>query len=110
VAQRFALDIGHDVEEETVGGARVVDRHDVGVGEGGRDLDLPQEPLRSQAETRVQDLDRDPAAVSQVPRENHRAHAATADQSLDAIALGEGGTNSLHAIGQWAEPVRDFTS
>ena len=45
VPQRLALDVGHDVVEEAVGLARVVQRQDVGMAQVGRDLDLAQEPL-----------------------------------------------------------------
>ena len=45
VAERLALDIGHNVIEESLRLARVVQRQDVRMGESRRGLDLPQEPL-----------------------------------------------------------------
>ena len=40
LAQRFALDVGHDVVEQIPGLAGIVERHDVGMIEPGGDLDL----------------------------------------------------------------------
>ncbi len=48
VPQRLAVDERHHVVELPVGGAGVVHRHDVGMGEAGRDLDLAQKALRPQ--------------------------------------------------------------
>ena len=45
VAQRLALDERHDVVEQAVGLARVVEAEDVGVLEVGGDPDLAQEPV-----------------------------------------------------------------
>ena len=44
LAQRLALDVGHDVVHQAVGLVRVVERKDVGMVEPGRDLNLAQEP------------------------------------------------------------------
>jgi hypothetical protein len=44
-AQRLAFDVRHHVIEESVGGARVEQREDVRVLEGGRGGDLLHEPL-----------------------------------------------------------------
>ena len=68
VAQRFALDVRHDVVEQppaTVGGgldhAAVEEGQDVRMVELGGDGDLAQEPLGAErvGEFRVEDLDRD---------------------------------------------------
>ena len=42
----------------------------------------------------TQHLDRDPAPMTQVPREVHRRHAAAADLALDLIAPRERGRES----------------
>ena len=45
-AQRRTFNIGHDVVEEAIRLARVVEREDVWVGEPRRDLDFPEKPFR----------------------------------------------------------------
>jgi hypothetical protein len=67
-AQRLALDVGHDVEQEPVRLARVVERQDVGMIEMGRELDLTEKALGPQrsGDLGIEDLDRDRAAVAQV--------------------------------------------
>jgi hypothetical protein len=45
VAEGFAFDIGHDVEEEAASLPRVEQRQDVGMIEPAGELDLPQESL-----------------------------------------------------------------
>ena len=45
VAKRLALDVRHDVEQESVGGSRVEQRQDVRMLQRRRRLDLHHEPL-----------------------------------------------------------------
>ena len=97
VAERFAVDEGHDVVQEAVRVARVVERQDVWMVEARRDLDLAQEPLGPQRlrQLGAQHLERDLALVLHVGREVHRRHAAGADLSLEAIAAGECGVQPI---------------
>ena len=90
--QRLPLDERHDVVQQPAGVARVVERQDIGVLEVGGDLDLAQEPVgpdRS-GQLRPEDLDGDLAAVPEVLGEEHRGHAAFAEQPLDVVAVAEG--------------------
>ena len=105
VAQRLALDVGHDVEDQPVGLARVEQREDVRVLEVGGGLDLGQEPLGAEdgGQLGAQDLERDLAVVPHVVRQVHRGHAAGAQLALDDVAVGEGG-------GEAAEGVRHESS
>src|SRR5438034_571690 len=68
LAQGFARDVGHHVEEEPVRFARVVQRQDVGVIQLGGDLDLAEKPFGPDGGRQLgpEDLDRDLAAVLQV--------------------------------------------
>src|SRR5687768_8562214 len=55
------------------------------------ELDLVEKPLGTEhrGELRVQDLDRDFAAVADVLREVHRRHSSGADLALDRVPLRE---------------------
>ena len=73
-AQGFALDEGHDevgrlAARAVVHHAGVEDREDVGMLQPGGELDLAEEPLEpaGPAQIRPDDLDRDVAAVAEVP-------------------------------------------
>ena len=93
VPERLALDERHDVVEQTVGLARVVEAQDVGVLEVGGDSDLAQEAVGAErgGELRPEHLDRDLPVVLEVPGEKHRRHAALADLSLDLVPVPQGG-------------------
>jgi len=92
VAKGEAVDVGHDVEEQPIGGARVVQRQDVGVLQRGRHLDLAEEALFAErgGELLAQDLHGDLAVVLEVVREIDRGHAPRAELALDAVAVGQG--------------------
>ena len=91
VAQRLALEEGHDVEQLAVGVARVEQRDDVRMAEPRGDLDLAQEAIGPDGvgELRLEQLDGDLAAVPQVVGEIDGGHPAAADHALDAVAAGE---------------------
>jgi len=93
VADRFAFDIGHDVVEESVRLAGVEQRQDVWVAQRRRGLDLLHEPLGAEhgGELRAQHLDGDLAVVFEVLGQIDGSHAALAELTLDAVAIGEGG-------------------
>ncbi len=92
VAQGLSPHVRHDVEQQAVRAARVVQREDVRVLEVGGDADLVEEPLRADdgREVGPQDLHGDVALVAQVLAEIDRGHAALAQLPLDAVVLGEG--------------------
>ena len=86
----FPFDVRHDVIEETVGFAGVVQREDVRVLELGSDLDLAEEPFRAKGGGQLgpQYLDRHLAMVFQILGEVHRRHAAGTHLFLDGVAVG----------------------
>ena len=65
VAEGLPFEVGHDVEEEAVHLAGIVERQDVWVSEVGRGFDLGQETLRTDhsSEFRLQDFERHLAVV-----------------------------------------------
>ena len=89
--ERAALHVRHHVEEEPAGLSRVIDREDMRVGEPGRHLDLPEEPLGADldGDLRAKDLESDSTVVAEVPGEEDDRHAALAQLALDAVAIGE---------------------
>ena len=91
VAERLALEEGHDVEQLAVGVARVEQRDDVRMAEPRGDLDLAQEALGPDGvgELGLEELDGDLATVAQVVGEIDGRHPAAADHALDAVAAGE---------------------
>ena len=97
VAQRLPFHVRHDVEEEVVGLARIVQREDVRVLEVGGDADLVEEPLGADdgREVGPQDLHGDAALVAQVLAQVDRGHPARAHFALDAVAVGEGRAEAL---------------
>jgi hypothetical protein len=88
--ERLALDVGHDVEQQPVGLARVVQRQDVGVGELGRDADLTQEPLGAERgrELGAQHFECHQAIMSEIAREIDHRHPATTQLTLDRVTVG----------------------
>jgi len=94
----------HDVVEESLGLARVVQREDVGVLQPGGDLDLAEEAVRTQrgGQLGAQDLERHFAAVLEILREIHRRHPALSQLALQAIAVGQGVGQSGRNVGHRA--------
>ena len=92
LADGLALDEGHDVVQEPVSLARVEEREDVRVAQGGGGLDLDDEAFGAEdgGEFGFEDLDRDLAIVLQVLGEIDGRHAALAELAEDAVAVGEG--------------------
>ncbi len=97
LSQRVALDVGHDVVEEAVGLARVVQREDMGVGQVGGDFDFTEEPFWTERGSEVgpENLDRDLPVVAQVVGQVHRGHAAMAEFALDLVAACQRGSQVL---------------
>jgi hypothetical protein len=88
-SQVGAVDVAHREEEHALGFARRVDRDDVRVLQA---RGQPRFPLQARAKVRVvhetgrQHLERHVAAEAIIVGAVHLAHAAAADQRLDAIA------------------------
>ena len=87
--ERLALDVGHGVVGQPVGGARVEQRQDVGVLEPGGDLDFAEEALRPQrlGQGGMQHLERDRARVPKILGQVHRGHAPAAQLALQHVAV-----------------------
>ena len=101
VPQGLALDERHDVVEDAVRLARVVQAEDVGVLQVGGDPDLAEEAVGADGggELGPQDLDRDLAAVRADPVARiDRGHAAFADQSLDLVSVAERGAKLFQDV------------
>ena len=99
-AERLALDVGHDVVEEAVGGAGVEEGQDVGMLQcrGGRDF--LNEPLGAEhgGELRLQHLERDLALVPEVLGQVDRGHSPLTQLALDSVAVGEGAGEALELL------------
>ncbi len=97
VAERLALDVGHDVVEKAVGGAGVEQRQDVRVLEVGGGLDLDHEPLGPEhgGQLGLQDLEGHLAIVLQVLGQVDGGHAALPQLPLDPVAVGQGGLQAV---------------
>ena len=90
--QRAAVDVLHDDEVGAGVLAPVEDRDDVRVGEVGRRLGLPAEPLDERAVHRQlgkEDLERHRSVEQPVVGAVHLGHAAAGDQVVQFVALGE---------------------
>ena len=99
--QRLTLGVGHDVEEQPVGLARIVERQDVRVTEIGARCDLAEEPLRTErgGQLRAEHLDGHAPPVLQVLGEPHDGHAAMAQLASDAITIGKGSGQAVDDVG-----------
>ena len=94
LAERLALHVAHDEEDEAARLADAMDRDDVRVREAGRRARLAQESLArlgGAREVRRQDLDGDVAIELHVAREVDDAHAAAAELALERVLAGQGG-------------------
>ena len=89
VAQRFALDVGHDVVGGAAHLAGVVQREDVGMLQVGGGLDLLQEPLGAdhRGQLGAQHLEGHRSVVLQVAGEEDGRHPARAQFALQRIAV-----------------------
>ncbi len=101
IAQRLALDVGHDVIEEAFGLPGVVERQNVGVTELRGDPDLAQEPLGPEYRRQLgaQNLHGDRTLVLEVPSEINGGHPAATELALDRVPIGEGGTRAIGLVG-----------
>ena len=113
--ERLALDVRHDVVEESVGIARVEQAEDVGVLEIGAVTSISRGTARphDRGQLGAQHLDRDLAMMLQVLGEIDRGHAALAQLPLDAVAVGQSGRESRvdgHCLSPVSFTIRSFTS
>jgi hypothetical protein len=100
-AQRFALDVWHDVVEETGGVAGVEHGEDVGMLQPGRDLDLAGEPLGTEGrrELGAEHLDRHLAAVADIFGEIDGGHPSRSDLAGQNVSAREGGLQAVERVG-----------
>jgi hypothetical protein len=98
--ERWPIDERHDVIQQPADVARVIQRDDVRMAEASRDLDLTEEPLRTQAhrQFRAQHLERDRPIVFDVTSLQHDRHPAAAKLALDLVPIGEGGAQTLEQL------------
>jgi hypothetical protein len=87
VAQRLAFHVRHDVVNEAIDLARVVQRKNVRMLQVRRRADLCEEPFAAEyrGEFRAEQFQRDQPVVSDVAREEDQGHAAGAELALDAV-------------------------
>src|SRR6185437_15864073 len=93
-AERLALDIAHDEEDEAADLADAVNRHDVRMRQPGGRARFAEESLArlgADGEMRREDFDGDVAVELYVAREIDDSHAAAAELSFERILAGEGG-------------------
>ena len=94
VGDRVTVDELHDDEVGARLGAPVVHAGDVGMGQVGRGLGLPTEPLdegRVGGELREEHLDRDHAVQREVAGQVDLGHSAAGDLALDLVAAAQQG-------------------
>ena len=91
LAQRAALDVGHNIVKEPARLAGIVHGEDVRVGESRHDLDFVEEPLDSddRGEAGEQHLERDLALMPGVVGQIHAGHAAAAEQAAELEPPGQ---------------------
>ena len=101
VPQRLPVHVRHDVVDQSVDLAAVVQRENVGMLEVGRDVDFGEESPRGARghQYGTQDLDRHRPVVPEVAREVDRGHAAGAELALDVITASQSGPDPREHIG-----------
>ena len=89
VAQRGPRHVGHDVVQETIGLAGVVQGEDVRVLQPGDDLDFPKESLGAERRSQfgTQDLERHFPVVLDIIGQIDRGHASAPQFPLDGVAV-----------------------
>jgi hypothetical protein len=94
------LHVRHDVVEEPVGLAGVVEREDVRMTELGSDLDLAQEAFRTycSSELRTKDLYGNLATVFEVLGKIDRRHPTATNDALNSIAVSEGSFEAIELV------------
>jgi hypothetical protein len=87
-AERFPLDVRHDVEQQGTGRARVEERQDMWMLEVSGEPDLREEPLHANpgSDLGLQHLNGDVALVFQIVRKIDDSHASGAQLAHEPIA------------------------
>jgi hypothetical protein len=103
VAQGLAFHERHHVVHHAVRHARIVQLHDVGVEQVGRDADLGEEPFVAEhgRDLGMEDLERHPLVMPEVLGQVHGRHASVAEFPVDAVAMGERCLQVLDTAGHW---------
>ncbi len=103
-AQRLALNVGHDVVQQVTRGPRGEERHDVGVLELGREVDLALEAVDTYAGRQLgrQDLHDHRALEPHLFGEEDAAHPAAAELALNGVGSAEVGLQLLAELGRHA--------
>ena len=101
LADRLALDVGHDVKQEPARFAGIKERQDVRVAHRRRGLDLLHEPRGAQhgREFGFQDLDGDLAGVLEILGQIDRRHAPRAELAFDPVTVRQGRRESIRWLG-----------
>ena len=91
LAQRFSLDIGHDIIEQPVGFIRVVQRQDVRVVETGGDLNLLEKPgcPERRGQLGPEHLQGNRALILQILGEEDVRHSPVPHFPLDLVTASE---------------------
>ena len=113
VAERFAFDVRHDVEDGPVHFARIEQRQDVRMLEGRGGFDLLEESLGADHGRQFgpEHFDGHFPAVAEVVGQVDGGHPALAELALDPVAVGQGGSEAvdlrslLHPRRQIGEPM-----
>src|SRR5688500_14833304 len=87
----FALDVRHDVEENTSRLPGIVYRHDMRMSEARYGLDLLEKPLGSQrgCNVRIENLYCNAPVMPRIARTIYGRHSAAADLVLDRVSVAE---------------------
>ena len=99
--QRPPVNVGRDIIKEAPELPRVVQGENMGVGQAGGRLDLPQKPLGAElgGEPREQHFDRDVAVMLGIASQVDRRHAAPPQHALQLVPPGEGGLEVGRDVG-----------
>ena len=100
ISERLTFDVGHHLEQEIVGLARIEQRKDVRMRQVGGGRDLGQEPLGShyRCEFGLQGLERDLTLVLQAVGQVDDGHAALTKLTFNGVAAFEGSVQAGDAV------------
>ena len=100
IAERLPLDVGHDVEDESVFLAGIVQWKDMRMRDNGRDLDFAKKAFRTERhrQLRSQNLQRHPPVVLEIVGEVDRSHSSPANLADQTVAGGQGSSKSLELL------------
>jgi len=101
VAQRLALHERHDIVEQAVALARVVEAENVGVLQVGGDADLAEKAIGAERdrELRSEHLDGDLTLVLEIPGEVHGGHATFPHLAIERVPVAQSGRQLVEQSG-----------